>query len=144
MTDAQTPTRPADPARRRAPWPWRRRARSLGTPALLRAVLGAAGAGRRWGAGDVGRFEEGGVAMAEGARNGRVLLEFAAKELRAEADAEPDPFEVALAVSAVGQVLAALARASRALGVAPPALPELGAWAMGLVEQAPGPPHTDS
>ncbi len=84
--------------------------------------------------------------MAERAYNGRVLLEFAAKELRAEADADsqPDPFEVGLAVSATSQVLSALARASRTLGVTPPTLADLGTWALALAEQGPGPPHTDS
>jgi hypothetical protein len=71
--------------------------------------------------------------------NGRVLLEHAAEEIRAEA--LPDTYEVGLAVSAVAETLIALRDASRRLGVAPPDLQDLRPWALTLVERATQPPH---
>jgi hypothetical protein len=63
------------------------------------------------------------MAMSGQAFNGRVLLEHAAKELRA--DSWPDPYEVGLAISATAEVLEALRRASRTIGVDPPELADL-------------------
>ena len=75
--------------------------------------------------------------MSDRAFNGRVLLEHAAGELRA--DLHPDPYEVGLAVSATADVLDALYRASRALGVDPPELANLRPWALSLGERATAP-----
>ena len=72
--------------------------------------------------------------MSERTFNGRVLLEHAAKEFRA--DALPDLYELGLAVSATAEVLEVLYRASRTLGVDPPELANLRPWALTLIERA--------
>jgi transcriptional regulator with XRE-family HTH domain len=56
--------------------------------------------------------------MSDRAFNGRVLLEHAAGELRA--DLRPDPYEIGLAVGAAAEVLELLDKASRIFGVDPP------------------------
>lgn len=72
--------------------------------------------------------------MSERAFNGRVLLEQAANQVAA--DLHPDPYEIGLAVSATADVLDALNRASRRLGIDPPELANLRPWALTLIEQA--------
>lgn len=66
-----------------------------------------------------------------------MLLEHAARELRAEL--HPDPCEMGLAVSAAGEVLEVLCRASRGLEIDPPDLIDLRPWALSLIERASGP-----
>ena len=72
--------------------------------------------------------------MSDRAFNGRVLLEHAAGELRA--DLRPDPYEIGLAVGAAAEVLELLDKASRTLGVDPPELANLRPWALTLIEHA--------
>jgi hypothetical protein len=72
--------------------------------------------------------------MSDRAFNGRVLLEHAAGELRA--DLRPDPYEIGLAVGAAAEVLEVLDKASRTLGVDPPELASLRPWALTLIEHA--------
>ncbi len=113
----------------------RRRVRAVTTRLLLRVILGAAVVVRRWWDGDVGRSGASELPMGgEGAYNGRVLLEYAVKELRA--DGQPDPCEVGLAVTATADVLDALGKASAGLGVAPPEARHLRRWADALLERA--------
>ena len=72
--------------------------------------------------------------MSDRAFNGRVLLEHAAGELRA--DLRPDPYEIGLAVGAAAEVLELLDKASRTFGVDPPELANLRPWALTLIEHA--------
>jgi hypothetical protein len=72
--------------------------------------------------------------MSDRAFNGRVLLEHAAGELRA--DLRPDPYEIGLAVGAAAEVLELLDKASRIFGVDPPELANLRPWALTLIEHA--------
>jgi hypothetical protein len=74
--------------------------------------------------------------MSDRAFNGRVLLEHAARELRA--DLRPDPYEIGLAVGAAAEVLELLDKASRTLGVDPPELANLRPWALTLIDRATG------
>jgi len=110
----------------------------------LRVILGTALVLRRWWSGEAGRvaagelLAAGGLLMDEGTYNGRVLLEHAVKELGA--DAEPDPCEVSLAVTATADVLDALCKVSARLGVTPPEMRHLRPWAHALLEQASRPP----
>ena len=116
----------------------RRRVRAVGTRLGLRVILGAALVLRHWWYQEAGRVAAAEVLSGEGASNGRVLLEYAVKELGA--DAEPDPCEVGLAVTATADVLDALGKASAGLGVAPPQVRHLRRWADALLERASRPP----
>jgi hypothetical protein len=66
--------------------------------------------------------------------NARILLVYAVKEI--ESERRPDPYELALTVSAAVEALIALCDKSRGLRIDPPEVEELRAWALTLLDHA--------
>jgi hypothetical protein len=69
--------------------------------------------------------------------NARILLVYAVKEI--ESERRPDPYELALTVSAAVEALIALCDKSRRLRIDPPEVEELRAWALRLLDHATSP-----
>jgi hypothetical protein len=66
--------------------------------------------------------------------NARILLVYAADEI--ESERRPDPYELAVTVSAAVEALIALCDKSRRLRIDPPEVEELRAWALRLHDHA--------
>ena len=65
--------------------------------------------------------------------NGRTLLEFAVKEILEARSVDSD--ELRAVIRATGDLLGALCKASRTLGIEPPELPDLESWAVRSVQE---------